>query len=187
MISLTETGGSRPVTLGQIETACNEYELESAALEKQIDNLDADLAEVKRKHMAALKRQAAVVANREAFLRDLVESNPELFKRPRTMIVAGVKIGFTASAGKVEFTDDEENVIRRITRFLEADAANLIRVTREVNKDAVRNLPAADMAKIGCKIEGACDTVLVKRMAGEVEKLINKLITKLTETLVKGE
>ena len=187
MISPIETSVNSPVTLAQLERAASEYEIESAALEKQIAKLDADLAEVKARHIASLKRQAGMVANREALLHSLVEAAPELFKKPRTMIISGVKLGYTTSQGKIELKHSEEAVIANIERWFELDADQFIRTSKEVNKDALRNLTDEELKKIGCKIEGAGDVVIVKRTAGEVEKLINKLITKLTEAMVNAE
>jgi hypothetical protein len=185
MIAFTETGGC-PVTLAQLESACNEYEIESAALEKQIDKLDADLAEVKRRHMAALKRQAGVVANREAHLRGLVEGAQELFKQPRTLVIGGVKIGFTESAGAIAF-DDENQVVELIKANLPKRFAELVKTEYSVRKNALKNLTDDLRAQIGCRIDGAGDTVIVKRTAGDVEKLINKLIAKLAEAIVDGD
>ena len=90
------------------------------------------------------------------------------------------------SSGSLQF-DDEETVISLIKKYRKDDADTLIRKTEAVNKDALRTLTAVELAKLGCKIEGAGDVVVLKRVAGDVEKLINKLITKLVEAMVDGE
>ena len=56
---------------------------------------------------------------------------------------------------------------------------------RTPRKDALRTLEARDLAKLGCQIIGDGPTVIVKRVTGDVEKLINKLIEKLVGALVK--
>jgi hypothetical protein len=184
MISLNDNLAGRPVTLADIESRCASYEGESAKLEELISALESDLESVKQKHLRGLKRQAAIVANLEADLQSAVERSSDLFKKPRTMTVHGVKVGFTVSKGKIEW-DDEELVIRLIKKHFKDQADILIRSTEEPNKDALRNLPAGDLAKLGCRIEGAGDMPIVKRVAGEVEKLINKLIEKLVEAMVE--
>jgi hypothetical protein len=125
-----------------------------------------------------------VVANREATLISLVESAPHLFVKPKTLIISGVKIGFTVSTGKVEFLDEEANVIARIRRLFPNEEDTLIRTAEEVNKDAVRLLDPDDMKRIGCKIEGAGDQPIVKRTAGDVEKLFKAMVEKLVKAIV---
>ena len=181
-----EQVAGRQVTLAQIETGCERYEKGSAVLEQLIADLEVDLEAVKQKHLRAIKKQAAEVAHLEAELQSLIESAPGLFVKPRTVTVHGVKVGYTLSAGRLEF-DDEETVISLIKKFRKEDAELFIRKTEEVNKDALKTLTAEELKKLGCKIEGAGDVVVLKRVAGEVEKLINKLIAKLVEAMVENE
>jgi len=188
MISTNENIASgRQVTLAQIETAAERYEKSSAILEQLIADLEVDLESVKQKHLRGIKKQAAEVANHEAELHSLIEgAGPGMFVRPRTITIHGVKVGYTLSQGTLTFTD-EETVINLIKRYRKDEIATLIRTTEAVNKDALKLLPAQDLAKLGCKIENAGDQVICKRVAGEVEKLINKLITKLVEAMVENE
>ncbi len=181
-----EQVAGRHVTLGQIETGCERYERESATLEQQIADLETDLEAVKQKHLRGIKRQANIVANAQAELSSLVEAAPNLFIKPRTITVHGVKAGYTLSQGKLEF-EDEGTVIKLIKRFHGRDAGTYIRETEEVNKDALRTLTAVELAKLGCRIDGTGDVVVLKRVAGDVEKLINKLITKLVEAMVESD
>jgi len=63
----------------------------------------------------------------------------------------------------------------------------LVKTEKTPRKDALRTLPEADLAKLGCKVMGDGPVVIVKRVSGDVEKLINKLIEKLVGAMVKGE
>jgi hypothetical protein len=95
-------------------------------------------------------------------------------------------VGFASSVGKIVF-DDADTVVKLVERFRKDDAETLIRTEKEPNKDALRTLSPADLARLGCRIEGAGDVVVVKREAGEVEKLIKRLIEKLVEAMVTQE
>ncbi len=186
MIAPADQLGGKHITLGTIETSCRDYENSTAALEELISALETDLEEVKRKHLRGLKRQAAIVANIEADLRNQIERAPELFTKPRTLTIHGVKVGFTVSNGRVEW-EDEDLVLKKIKKHFPDDTDVLIRTTEEPNKDAIRVLTPAGLEKIGCTIEGVGDVVLVKRVAGDIEKLIDKLKTKLVEAMVSEE
>lgn len=172
------------MSVGQIETLCANYDGECATLEEQIAALEADLEAVKQKHLRGLKKQAAVVAVAEAELHGAVESAPQLFVKPRTLTVHGVKVGFTSSVGKLTWECEDETVIAAIRRIYGRSAGDYIRTKEEPNKDAIKLLPAEELKKIGCAIEGAGDVVICKRVAGDVEKLVNKLIEKLVEAMV---
>ena len=170
-------------SLAALETRCARFDEASAELEKLIADLEADLEAVKQKHLRGLKRQAGHVAGLEAELRSAIEAAPELFIKPRSLTIHGVKVGFTLSQGKVEWQDDAR-VLALIKKHHKGDADVLIRTVEEPNKDALRALPAGELARLGCTIEGAGDVVICKRVAGDVEKLINRLVEKLVAAMV---
>lgn len=182
---VTQAGG-RVVGLGDIETLCKNFELQASALDDQIAALETDLDAVKQKHLKAIKRQAGLVAAAEAELHSAVESGPHLFKKPRTLTVHGVKCGYSCSEGALAF-DDGEQVVALIRKHRKDDVDTLIRTKHTPDKEALKRLPAIELAKLGCRIEGAGDQVIVKRVAGDVEKLIEKLIGKLVEAMVTTE
>lgn len=185
MIALNETVGAT-VTLEQIEKGCARFEAESATLELLTGDLEADLAAVKAKHLRKLKQQASVVAAAQAELFSLVERAPGLFSKPRTITIHGVKVGYTIANGTLEF-EDEDAVIALIKKHHKGDADTYIRTTEAVDKNALRTLAAPELAKLGCRIDGAGDVVILKRVAGDVEKLLNKLINRMVESMVESE
>lgn len=185
MIADTNTAGGTRTPLATIETLCSGYDAECAKLEEQIRALEKDLTEVRDRHMTRLKRQAGVVAAREAELLSTVAENPDVFERPRTLTIHGCKVGFTVCDGRVVW-DDEETVLGLIHKRLPDQEDVLVRTTKAVNKDAVKQLPAVELARIGCRIEGAGDVPLVKRVGGEVEKLVRRLTDKMVEAMVGG-
>jgi len=186
MIRLNETAGTTDISLAQIETGCQKFEAESATLETLIGDLEADLAAVKAKHLRKLKQQASVVAASQAELFSLVERAPGLFTKPRTITVHGVKVGYTLANGTLEF-EDEAAVIALLKKHHKADAGLFIRTIEEVDKNALRTLSAPELAKLGCRIDGAGDVVILKRVAGDVEKLLNKLINRMVEAMAETE
>lgn len=179
----TETKGH---DLGSIERLCAELDGAATYLETLTSDLQADLEEVKTKHLRGLKRQASVVARAEAALMSAVESAPHLFEKPRTITIHGVRVGFSVSKGKVEW-DDEDSVIAAIRKYRKDDLDVLLQTVESPRKDALRALPAGDLARLGCRITGAGDQVLVKRVAGDVEQLIAKLTQQLLAKMVAAE
>ena len=186
MISTNEALGGSSRTLNEIEPLCAGYDAECVKLEDMISHLEADLEAVKTKHLAALKRQARVVASREAELHSAVEASATLFNKPRTHVMHGTKVGMANTIGSVVF-EDEAQVVKLVEKHFKARFDELVKTEHTPRKDALRQLTEAELAKLGCSVEGAGEVVVVKRVAGDVEKLINKLIEKLVSAMVDGE
>lgn len=180
---MTTTDTTNP--LDYIEKLCARLAAESETLAEDVAALQADLEEVKRKHLVTLKRSARQVATLEAQLHAAVEARPEAFKKPRTLTIHGIKVGFTTAKGKLEFSDDQA-VLSAIKRHFKADVDLLIKVTESPRKEALRELPASDLAKLGCSIVGAGDTTVVKRLDGDVEILMNTLKDKFVEAIISA-
>jgi hypothetical protein len=173
--------------LSEIEQQAEAFDVESAHLAEMIQDLEHDLDQVRGKHIAKLKRQAGCVASARARLEAEVEHAPDLFKRPRTMVLHGVKVGFSLSRGAVTW-DDDASVIAAIKKRLDPEQAKLLINAKEtLSKSALRQLEAGDLAKIGCRIEDAGDQVVVDRVDGDVVKLLDKLIDRMVEAMVNPE
>lgn len=186
MIASTETFGGASRKITDIEPLCAGYDAECVKLEEMIAALEADLEAVKLKHLAALKRQARVVASREAELHSTVESSPDLFKRPRTLVIHGTKVGFANTIGSVVF-EDGDRVVELVRKHFKDRFDELVKTEYTPRKDSLRTLSPVELAGLGCDVEGAGEVVVVKRVAGDVEKLINKLIEKLVSAMVEGD
>ncbi|MCR6497388.1 hypothetical protein LJB71_14990 [Thermomonas sp. S9] len=73
-------------------------------------------------------------------------------------------------------------MIERIRRLLPAEqAALLIRVREAVHKPAVYDLTAGDLKRLGIRIEDDCDVVVVKDVAGELDRMLERLLADLSE------
>lgn len=186
MIMMTETEPSQPITLGTIEERAARYTGARGELEAQLNAMAEEMDAVKRKHLRALRRLSGVVAEREAELYNAIEVSPDLFIKPRTAIFHGVKVGFTKGIGRVAF-DDADQVLKSIRRFRKEDASCFIRTKEEPNKDALKQLTTDELARLGCRLEGTGDEVVLKCVDGDIEKLVNKLVDKMVEAMVDGE
>lgn len=189
MIANIETTGGLEVSLGSIETACGRYDAAANELDTMIAELEQDLDDVRRKHLKRLKAQAGIVAAREAELRSQVEAKPELFVKPRTFILHGVKVGLTDSKGKLVWDIEDHELVALLKRkFKENDEWKDYVISKDVpSKEALRALDATALVKLGLRIEGAGDSIVVKRTAGDVEKMMDKLIEKMVSSMVESD
>jgi hypothetical protein len=178
---------SRPkIGFAEIEKLTHTYDTESARLEEQVAAMEEELQAVKQKWIRPLKKQASIVAASAANLYSAIESAPHLFVKPRTITINGVKVGLTTAKGKLEF-EDEEKAVALIEKMFKDTAEIYLNIKKTPNKDMIRTLDAVVLKKLGAQIEGEGDVVVLKREAGDVEKLIEKLIKKLVEAMVSVE
>lgn len=172
-----------PPEIIQIAKLCLEYEEACTALEGDVATIEAQLREVKDRHTPRLKRAAGKIAAAEAALEAAIQQHPELFVSPRTLTLHGVRVGYHAAAGKLEI-DDVPAAIQALRRILgREEAEGYIATKEDLLKDPLRKLDPKILERMGCRIVDAGDQVVIRRPAGEIEKMMNKLVTRLVEAV----
>ena len=164
-----------PLNLAKIETLTRRYAEARERLAGEVRALNQAIEEAKREYRASLKKRVAAVKDAEAELHTAVEGAPELFVRPRTLTIAGVKVGFQKGKGKISF-DDADKVVALIERHLPELAETLVQVTKKPVKDALLNLSVDDLKRIGCRVTGTGDQVVIKDTTSDVDKLVEALL-----------
>ncbi|HRR42218.1 MAG TPA: host-nuclease inhibitor Gam family protein [Syntrophales bacterium] len=162
-------------TLGDIERLTKEYAEWRRDLSEAVLVAEHEIAAIKRRHVVAIKRKVEAVAERQAQLKAVIEANPELFKKPRTMIIDGVKIGFMKEKGKISWNDAGQ-VIKLIKKHFPDQADLLIKTTEKLVKGALQQLPAADLKRIAVTVGADGDAVVIKSTDSEIDKLVEALL-----------
>lgn len=168
-------------TLNEIEMKAQTYAASREALAGTLMALEDETRALKRKYLARIRKLVETAKAQRADLAAAIDASPALFVKPRTQILHGVKCGFAKAKGRIEW-DNEEAVVARIRKLLPADQAELlIRVKESVHKPAVYDLAASDLKRLGIRVEGDGDEVVIKDAAGEVDKLVEALLKDETE------
>ena len=162
-------------TLKEIEALTTKYAAARGRLADDVRALNAAIEVAKREFLPSIRRRVAAAKDAEAALRDAIEGAPELFVRPRTLTIAGVKVGFQKGKGKISF-DDADKVVALIEKHLPELAETLVQVTKKPVKDALLQLSVEDLKRIGCRVTGTGDQVLVKDTTSDVDKLVEPLL-----------
>lgn len=144
-------------------------------------SLQVSIDAAKAAAMTDIKRTARQVAASHAALVAFISENPDMFNRPRSHVVDGIKFGMQASQGTLEWENDEK-VCERIIALAEkgeipADQVDLlISVTKKPVASAVRQLDPALQRRIGVRLEGVGDQPLIKNVDSNVEKAVQAVI-----------
>ncbi|MDR2155932.1 MAG: hypothetical protein LBE78_13070 [Burkholderiaceae bacterium] len=160
------------------------------ALADLLRTLHAEIETVKLGSLPEIRRSARKVAEDHNKLKTLIEANPELFERPRTHVVAGLKYGLQKQRGKMDW-DSDEQLCARIRRLAAVGVVNggityeqadlLIVTTERPVAKALEKLDGKLLKRLGVTVAADTDEVLIKSVDSEVEKAVNAVIKDVTK------
>lgn len=157
--------------MDEIEALARGYAKARDALEDTADEIKELQRKAVASRMRGLRNRIAEAAAARDALQAAIEARPDLFVRPRTVAVDGVKFGYRKQAGAIDL-GDEAKAIERLRKLFPAREASTVNVRETLDKKALRKLPAADLARIGVTIGDPGDAVVIEVAPSDVEKLI---------------
>lgn len=163
-------------TITEIETLTRDYAESRAYLHGIITTLQAELERIKHPVLPVIREAVGKTAELHARLKAAIEAAPDLFVKPRTLTLSGVRVGYMKQRGQVVI-EDEAAVVARIRRLLPAEQAELlIRVRESVHKPAVYDLSVADLKRLGISIADDEDVVIIKPVDSDTDRLVSALL-----------
>lgn len=167
-------------TIKEIEGLTKKYADARGALGDTVAALKFEHEQTTRLYLKRIKGEVGKVREAEAALKAAIEESPALFAKPRTQVFHGVKVGFRKATGKIEF-DDPDQVVKLIRKHFPDQFDVLVKTTEKPIKDALENLSAAELKKLGIEVADSGDVVVVKDASGEVDKIVAALLKEETE------
>lgn len=159
-----------------IETRAKVFASARDELANRLQDLRDEQEGAKRRRLQGIKNSLARFTAAHADLKDAVESSPELFDKPRTRMLHGIKVGYVKQRGKLEI-DDTDTVLRLIRKHFPDQADTLIKTTETPVRAALANLTVADLKRLGVRVAADVDTIVIKPADSELDKLIDALIS----------
>lgn len=152
----------------QLADALNRVDAIASELDKAIEIL-------KRTELPKLRKWVAAAAEAEAALKEKIKAAPELFHKPKTVTLHGIKCGYEKGKGSVQFADPER-VCTLIYKHFPHAVDTLIISTEAPSKTELAKLPAADLKRLGCELKGTGERVVVKPVDGAGVKMAQALL-----------
>jgi len=162
-------------TLGDIERLTKAFADGRGQLADRVRTLEHEITAIKRRRLQGIKNTVNAVLELQSSLKAALEDSRDLFVKPRTMIFHGVKIGFQKGKGKISWADDAQ-VVKLIRKHLPDQADVLVKTTEKPVKDALQQLSAADLKRIGVLVEETGDQVVIKSTDSEIDKFVDTLL-----------
>jgi hypothetical protein len=169
-----------PLKLAAIERLAAEYATLNEALSLENSLLAAEINALIRDRMPVIRsRIEATVAARDA-LRTAVASAPQLFEKPRTRVLNGVKVGFQRLKSVLAIKD-EAPVIAKIHALMPELVSQLIRTSEALRRQALEALPAGDLKRLGVGLVMGSDVVVTKPQAADAVKTAEAVLKSWVE------
>jgi len=167
---------TQSVDLALIEKLCRKYRAKYDVLAERCQTLNEEVEALKRRRLQGIKNAVAKAGDARSELEQAVALAPHLFEKPKTMVIAGIRVGYTKQKGRIVF-DDPAQVVKLIRKHLPDQFENLVSVKETPLKGGLQQLSGAELKRIGVQIEADVDQVVVKSTDTEVDKLVNALIS----------
>lgn len=164
-----------PTAIESISKQAEVFAKAHSLLAEKVTALNDGLAALRRSHLPDIRRAVTRATEAQDALHALIDTHPECFTRPKTRVIAGVKLGYGKGKGKITF-DDADTVVARIKKHLPEQIDVLICQKETPVKDALAQLSAADLKKLGVTVSDAGEKVVIKPVDSDVGKLVDALL-----------
>lgn len=144
-------------------------------LTDRASTLNEELEAAKRRAMRGLRASVAQVAQAQADLLAAIAEAPQLFVRPRSVVLHGVKLGYQKGKGKIDWEDDAK-VVKLIRKHFNDQFDVLVKTSEEPIKAALGNLSVDELKRIGVTVESTGDVAFAKDTTAAVDKLVKALL-----------
>jgi len=160
-------------TLGEVEKLTKEFADAWDKMGDTLRDLDDKAQALNRQYLPGLKTQERILEEKRDKLSAALEASPELFKKPRSIVIHGIKVGLQKGKGELSWSKKAAAKIVELIKKHHLDRADVfIRTTEEPNKDTLKILPGADLMKLGVRVGGIDDEVVIKPVESQIEKLM---------------
>ena len=163
-------------TLNEITRLCRLYVDARDARDKVADVIRGETRTAVRQNLRKLRDASARMATHREALVALIADHPDMFEKPRTRAIDGVKVGYQKQKGKVEI-GDQAKAIALIKKKLPQFVPTLIVTSERIDKNALRKLTVREMAMIGATLGEDTDQVVVTLAATDLDKLADALLS----------
>ena len=163
------------MSLKNIDRQAKELADSRRSLQDRLSDREKTIALIKLQFLPGIKLNALTVAKKQAELEAMIADSPELFKRPRTLTLHGIKVGFKKAKGTLKWKSAAQ-VLKLIKKHFKGKADTLIKTTEKPNKAALINLDVKDLKKLGVTVTRTGDEVVVKSTESDIDKFIDALL-----------
>ena len=165
---------------------CRLYQLAREDVAERVRLLKQRRIRYTRRLIPGLRSRIETQALARAEIREHLIANREQFRRPRTRVLAGVRVGWRKRPGRLVIPDQKRTVELIRERLSERQQDALLTVRTTISKPALKRLSAADMAAIGVSLVAVADEPAITMPGDGLDKLASAYLADHEEEEVKA-
>jgi hypothetical protein len=170
------------MTLTEIEKLAKEFSDARAALRERIEVLDEGMRALKKRYLPGIRNAVERAKEKQVCLSDAISDSPDLFIKPRTMTLFGIRFGIEKQKGKIEWEKGAiPGIVKLIKKLFPDSWETYVKVDEKPMKKTLATLPSADLKKLGIQVTETGDAVVIKPVDSEVDKLVDALLNEKKE------
>jgi hypothetical protein len=162
-------------TMEDITNLCRTLSASRRSLATACALAQMEIDAVKDKHMLLISGLSKDMAEVYDALTEAVEANPDLFVKPKTLVLSDIKVGYAKQPGKITIADAVKT-IGLIRALMPEHAPVLIKTTERPIKKALNALPAAMLRKLGVTVTDSGEHAVIIPQDSSLEKLVAALL-----------
>lgn len=162
-------------SMKEIEAKTKDYADARKSLADFVKSLEDEKRLLIRRRIEGIKKRVSEAKVAREALHVVITESEEQFQKPRTVLLHGIRVGFEKGKGKVEIAN-VDRFVERVQEHLEGQFDVLIKTEYKPVKSAIANLPAEDLKKLGVRLTGTDDQVVIRDATGDVDKLVAALL-----------
>lgn len=159
----------------KIETHAKRYQALLAKLNNTSATIRRKISEATAAHLADLKSTMDEMTGLEKQIKEHLIRNKDLFEKPRTRVIHGLKLGFRKGKGKL-IVNDEQKLIERLEKEYDDNVGVLVRTSKKIVKAGIEKLDAKELKRLGVTMQDADDQVVFDVVEDSMDDLINFLL-----------
>lgn len=161
--------------IGTIEKMTKDYADARGTLSGRVTEMNDAIDLIKRRYLPLIKHAVNTALERKSKLQGEIENHPELFARPRTLVLYGIKVGYQKQRAGMEWNDDAA-VVKLIRKHFPDQVDVLVKTTEKPVKSALNQLTVSDLKKLGVSVSEGADEPVIKPTDTDVDKLVEKML-----------
>ncbi len=162
-------------TIEDIEAKAKALASARAELSDRLTRIKEEQDAIKNRLLTGVRNSLARARDAYDALHEAVSESPELFEKPKTRTLHGVRLGWMKQRGKLLWEDDKV-LIDALRKLLGEEAEGFIRTTEKPISARLQDLSAKQLQRIGVAVTDDTEVVVIKTADDALDKLLDALI-----------
>lgn len=180
-MSETRTTDPQAIDMAAIEALTTAYAEEHAALAALLREREEAVTAAARPYLDPIRASASACVAARASLDRAISARPDLFSKPKTLVIDGIRVGRRKAKGRIEIADVDATV-RLIKRHLADQVGTLLKTVETPIKAALSALSARDLKRIGVQVTADSEETVIAATDREVDQLVAALLREPAES-----